>query len=68
MMGLGLGGIFLWLLLIGLIVLAVVLILRATRGQGGGGVSDSALEIARRRYARGEISKEEYEQLRRDLR
>jgi putative membrane protein len=28
---------------------------------------ESALEIARRRYARGEISREEFEQLQRDL-
>ena len=28
---------------------------------------DSALEIARRRYARGEITREEFEQVRRDL-
>lgn len=28
---------------------------------------ESALEIARRRYARGEISREQFEQIRRDL-
>lgn len=28
---------------------------------------DSAVEIARKRYARGEITREEFEQLRRDL-
>lgn len=28
---------------------------------------DTPLEIARRRYARGEITREEFEQLRRDL-
>ena len=29
--------------------------------------ADSALEIARRRYARGEITRDEFEQLKRDL-
>lgn len=31
------------------------------------GRDESALEIARRRYARGELSREEFEQIRRDL-
>jgi len=31
------------------------------------GVRDSALEIARQRYARGEISQEEFQRLTRDL-
>ena len=68
-MGFGLGGILLWLLLIGLIVLVVLLIVRTSRrpsGSGGDG-GDSALEIAKQRYARGEISKQDYEQIRRDL-
>jgi putative membrane protein len=36
---------------------------------GDQGISrdESAIEIARRRYARGEISREEFEQIRRDL-
>ncbi|MDP6781973.1 MAG: SHOCT domain-containing protein [Dehalococcoidia bacterium] len=37
-------------------------------GAGGGpGKETSALDIARNRYARGEIGKEEFEQLKRDL-
>jgi putative membrane protein len=39
-------------------------------GQGPGGRSgstDEALDLARKRYARGEVSREEFEQLRRDL-
>ena len=38
------------------------------RGEGpASSPGDSALEIARRRYAAGEISREQFEQLRRDL-
>jgi putative membrane protein len=36
-------------------------------GHQGGPESESALEILKKRYARGEISKEEFEQIRRDI-
>jgi putative membrane protein len=80
MMG-GWGLLFSALLWIGLIALGVWLLARLfpTRGRGysGGGQRSQAsssserretpLEILQRRYARGEISKEEYETIRHDL-
>ncbi len=39
----------------------------AIRLGGGRRDDDSPLEIARRRYARGEMTKEQFEQLRHDL-
>ena len=48
----------------GVIALIVWAIRQFSEGRGGGG---SAIEIARGRYARGEISREEFEQIRRDL-
>lgn len=36
-------------------------------GAGGGGRSARALEVLQERYARGEITREQYEQMRRDL-
>jgi putative membrane protein len=55
-----------WLLGIALIVLVVVAIMRLS-GAGQSGSRESALDILKKRYARGEIDKEEYERLRRDL-
>ena len=58
----------LWIVVIGLIVWAVV---AATRRPGESDSTvrsaDSALEILKRRYARGEINKEEYEEKKKDL-
>jgi putative membrane protein len=76
--GWGMMGHFGWigsLLFLVLIVLGIVYLWRAldlgqSLRQGSGdtsGRSNKALDIARERYARGEISKEEFEQLKRDL-
>lgn len=57
-------GILFWVI----VVLLVVLLVRAVAGgfsTGGQGVS--ALELLKRRYARGEIDREEYERKRREL-
>ncbi|MDO8637904.1 MAG: SHOCT domain-containing protein [Dehalococcoidia bacterium] len=55
-----------WIAIIGLIVWAVTAAVRP--GQNTGHASgSSAQDIARSRYARGEINKEQYEQLRKDL-
>ncbi len=51
------------------VVLLIIYGIRALSrsGSSGSGRGPSALDIAMTRYARGEISKEEYEQLKRDL-
>jgi putative membrane protein len=53
-----------------LFLLALVLLLGRRRpwwGERGGDSGPSAREILDRRYARGEITREQYQQLRRDL-
>jgi putative membrane protein len=50
-----------------LVIAAVILGIRWLLGQGKESRSDSALEILRQRYARGEINKEEFEAKKRDL-
>lgn len=56
-----------WILVIvGIVIFVVWMIRRLARGEPGT-VGDSALEILKRRYARGEINQEEYEQKKRDI-
>ena len=61
-------GVVFWALCIAAVVILVLSLVRRTgyhRSWTGG--EPDALEIAKRRYARGEISKEQYEQLKKDL-
>ena len=62
-------GLFMMLLWTGIIALVVVLIVRGVHWHDatGSGSSGDALGIAKQRYAKGEITKEEFEQLKKDL-
>lgn len=62
------GGIWMLLFWGGLIVLIVWGIKKLTeRGGGRNTATQNALDIARERYARGEISREEFERIKKDL-
>jgi putative membrane protein len=63
----GFGMMIMMILFWALIVVAVVVGIRWLVGQGKESRPDSALEILRQRYARGEINKEEFEARKRDL-
>jgi putative membrane protein len=78
MMGPGMMGSFGWgwfmpilmILFWGLIIWGIVALVRGVVSPGGTESSrqaDSALEVLKRRYARGEISKEEFEEKKKDL-
>ena len=54
------------IIFLGLIIWAVVALIRGQSGSQSTG-ADSALEMLKRRYARGDIDKEEYEQKKKDL-
>lgn len=58
-------GIIFWGAIIALIVWVVIRLTRHTATTGGG--KQNPLDIARERYARGEISKEQFEQIKKDL-
>ncbi len=56
-----------WGAVIALVVWGITQATRGGRSDGGRGDGRRALDIAEERYARGEISREEFEQIRRDL-
>lgn len=58
------GGGLMWLIFVIVAVIAIYLIVQAQRG---GSARETPLEILKKRYAKGEITKEEYDRLRRDL-
>lgn len=72
MMGWSYGGMFMWLLFIAIVVLGIYFIARGNKPTKTGGYSgiapeESALEILKRRYAQGEIDREEFEKIKKDL-
>jgi putative membrane protein len=56
----------LWLMMWGAFIYVIVKVSDSGRDAGGGSRNES-LEIVRRRYAAGEITKAQYEELRSDL-
>lgn len=56
-----------WALIIGLGVWLGIKLLRRPPSHTAAGQSSDALDILKRRYASGEITREQYEQMRRDL-
>jgi putative membrane protein len=64
MMHYGYGGWFMWLILVIVVAIAIYFIVQTQRR---GSVSETPLEILKKRYAKGEITKEEYNRLKQDL-
>jgi len=65
--GMWFGWVF-WLVIIGLIIWGVKVIVDNSRDRRNlPPPQDEALNILKKRYARGEISKEEFEQMKKDL-
>ncbi len=56
-------GLIFWIL----VIIGLVLLIKYLWEGGGTKRTDSALEILKRRYASGEISKEEFEEKKKDL-
>lgn len=72
--GMGFGGFgFLWMAIFWIVVVVAAIWLggklfpRSDRGQSPANAPESDVDIAKRRYARGEISQEEYQTIRHSL-
>jgi putative membrane protein len=65
--GLIMMGVFWILIIVAIIFLIRWLVVSSRVGSHGQKPEESALEILKKRYARGEINKEEFEQKKRDL-
>jgi putative membrane protein len=65
--GFGFGGVFMWIFWVFIIVAIFVLVKSFSGGGSSASSSETPLEILRKRYARGEISEEEFEQHRKTL-
>ena len=63
----GFGGVFMWLIIILVVGLVIYFLLRET-GSEKEKTGDEAMEILKKRYARGEITKEEFEEMKKQLR
>lgn len=60
----GFGGMFMWIIFIALIAVVVYFLIKQSKGMSHG---ESALDIAKKRYARGEITKEELDEIKKNL-
>lgn len=65
----GFGGILMWLIILVLVGIVVYFLIAYNKQSGfaGRGPTETPLDILKKRFARGEISKEEFEQLKKDI-
>jgi putative membrane protein len=68
MMGYGYGGIFMWLIVLILVGVVIYYLLQISRSKGSdGSIIETPLDILKKRYAKGEIDKEEFDRKKKDL-
>jgi len=62
------GGMFMWIVFLVVIVVAVLVITQGTRWTSSGRApQETSLDLLKKRYAKGEITREEFERMKEDL-
>jgi putative membrane protein len=68
MMGCAYGGGFMWLIVLVLAGIGIYFLIRISKSKGSdGSLIETPLDILNRRYAKGEINKEAFDQMKNDL-
>jgi putative membrane protein len=65
-LGMGFGGLVM-LAFWGAVIVGVILLIRSVGAAPGGPAQSTPLDVLKRRYAAGEVTREQYEQMRKDL-
>jgi len=65
--GFGYGGIFMWLIFLIVLGVVVYFIVQASKKNVNGEVQETSLDILKKRYAKGEITKEEFDRMKKDI-
>ena len=69
MMNYGFGGILMWVIFLALAIFIAYIFVSQSRKSGHGGQppKETPLDILKKRYAKGEITKEEFESMKKNL-
>ncbi len=66
--GFGYGGMFMWIIFLVVVGFLIYFVVQAQKGKGPMQTqAESPLDILRKRYAKGEISKEDFDRMKKDL-
>jgi putative membrane protein len=63
--GYGYGGMLMWIIFIVIFGVLIYFLMQAAKGRGRAG--ETPLEILKKRYAKGEITKEEFDRMKKDI-